>query len=377
MKRILVTGVTGAIGSHLAPRLAAGGWDVVCVVRGKDGRGGGERLAEEFGPLAARMTAVGDDIRRPMLGLTPEQVAGLKGTVAATLHCAASVSFDEDEAAETWETNLGGTRNFLDLSQALGVREAHLVSTAYVAGDAPEFAETDFDRGQRARNPYEASKLAAEGLLRERFPGAFTIYRPSIVVGDSASGYTRAFDGYYGFVKTWHRLAQFLTGRASLPAGITRQGDRLHLPLSLRSRPGATMNMIPVDWVTDAIVRLLELPATGRCYHLTHPHPVDMATVAEVSSRYLGLEGVRIDPEPLEGLPPAAQGLQRRLDAHLERYRCYINGEAVFGHAAVREALGPGYAPPPPIDQQMLFKLLDYAVSVDWQPRPSPRAAGA
>lgn len=370
MKRILVTGVTGAVGSQLAPRLVERGWEVVCVVRAKDGQGPRERLEREFGALASRLKAVGGDVRMPLLGLSPDEISQLRGKVDAVLHCAASVSFDERDGADVWDTNVGGTGAFLDLAEAIGVSRAHLVSTAYVAGDAASFGETDFELGQQPRNPYEASKMAAEDLVRARLPDAFTIYRPSIVVGDSRTGYTRAFDGYYGFVKALHRLARALGGRQALPPGVTRTGDVLHVPLTLRSRPEATMNMIPVDWVTDAIARLMELPPSGRCYHLTHPEPVDMATVAAATLPRLGLDGVRIETVPLSDQPPAAQALQRRMDAHLERYRCYINGEPRFGHEAVRKALGPGYTAPPPMDRRMLSKLLDYAISVGFEPQP-------
>lgn len=373
MRRIFVTGVTGAIGSQLVPRLIAHGWHVVCAVRPKAGLSAAERLVEEFGPLASQITAVGGDIREPMLGVSPREIAALRGNVSVALHCAASVSFDADVADDTWATNLEGARNFLDLVDALGLKEAHQVSTAYVAGDAPEFLESDYDRGA-ARNPYEASKRAAEALFRERFPNAYSIYRPSIVVGDSQSGFTRAFDGYYGICKAWTRIMRLFAGRTELPEGIRRDGDRLYLPLTLRGRPEATLNLVPVDWVTEMMARLLELPATGQCYHLAHNAPANLGMVMSVSATHLGIDGANLTPIPPEPPSRGVQVMQRRLDGHLERYTCYINGEAVFGHTAVQQALGEAYTPPPLVDPAALHRMLDYAVSVSFEGVPEPAA---
>lgn len=372
-RRIFVTGVTGAIGSQLVLRLVARGWRVVCLVRPKAGRSAAERLADEFGPLASEMTAIAGDIREPMLGVSPRELAALKGRIDVALHCAASVSFDTDVADDTWRSNLDGARHFLDVVEALGLREAHQVSTAYVAGDSAEFLESDFDRG-RARNPYEASKRAAEALVRERFPGAFSIYRPSIVVGDSRTGFTRAFDGYYGICKAWSRITRMFAGRGELPEGIRRDGERLYLPLTLRGRPDVTLNLVPIDWVSEMMASLLELPATGRCFHLAHPQPANLGMVMSVSAAHLGIDGSNLTPTPPEAPSRGVQVMQRRLDGHLERYACYINGEASFGHAAVREALGDGYVPPPLIDPPALRRMLDYAVSVDFEGQPHAAA---
>lgn len=373
-RRILVTGVTGAIGSQLAPRLVAKGWHVVCVIRPKAGRSAAERLVEEFGPLTSQITAVGGDICEPMLGIAPRELAALKGRVDAALHCAASVSFDTDVADDTWRSNVDGARHFLDVVDALGLKEAHYVSTAYVAGDSPEFLETDFDRGS-ARNPYEVSKRAAEALFRERFPNAFSIYRPSIVVGDTQTGFTRAFDGYYGICKAWVRITRLFAGRGELPEGIRRDGDRLHLPLTLRGRPEATLNLVPVDWVTEMMARLAELPATGRCYHLAHNAPANLGMVMAVSAAHLGIDGSNLTPVPPEAPSRGVQVMQRRLDGHLERYACYINGEPTFGHTAVQEALGEAYTPPPLVDPPALRRMLDYALSVGFEGRPQPQMA--
>src|SRR5260370_878437 len=68
-------------------------------------------------------------------------------------------------------------------------------------------AEADLDTDPSFDNPYEESKFQAEQLLR-RTPGIrATIYRPSVIVGDSRTGYTSTFTGLYRFLELGVRLA--------------------------------------------------------------------------------------------------------------------------------------------------------------------------
>ena len=71
------------------------------------------------------------------------------------------------------------------------------VSTAYVAGDrVGVISEHDGDVGQTFRNTYEQTKLKAEQLVTDSgLPAA--IVRPSVIVGDSATGWTQAFNVIY------------------------------------------------------------------------------------------------------------------------------------------------------------------------------------
>src|SRR5207253_8313112 len=117
-------------------------------------------------------------------------------------HAAAPLSFARptDEARAI---NVHGTQRMLDLADRIaarrGLRRLVHVSTAYVAGrHRGLFAETDLWTGQEFRNSYERSKAEAEELVRrrgDRFPAV--VVRPSIVVGDSATGWTPAFNVLY------------------------------------------------------------------------------------------------------------------------------------------------------------------------------------
>ncbi len=102
-------------------------------------------------------------------------------------------------------SNVGGTQNLLDFAGDLQVKQFHHVSTAYVqcnrhlpaTSDRTAF-EIAVPPNAIAGNDYERSKIQSEQSVREcGHIGPVSIYRPSIVVGDSRSGYTSTYHGFY------------------------------------------------------------------------------------------------------------------------------------------------------------------------------------
>src|SRR5207247_6389267 len=100
--------------------------------------------------------------------------------------------------------NVDGTRHVLDFAERCpSLQRFHYVSTCYVSGrHHGVFGEDDLDVGQRFNNFYEETKFLAEVEVRRRSGLPVTIYRPSVVVGDSRTGETQKFDGPY-FVIQW------------------------------------------------------------------------------------------------------------------------------------------------------------------------------
>src|SRR5919198_641780 len=156
---------------------------------------------------------------------------------------AASVSFSLP-LPRAREINVAGTRRLLELAEHCrdrgGLRRFSYVSTAYVAGThAGEFREDQLEVGQDFRNAYERSKFEAEQLVRsyrDRLP--IQIFRPSIVVGERATGWTAAFNVLYAPLKAFARGAY-----TALPAP--------------RSSP---VDVVPVDYVADAVFELFHRP---------------------------------------------------------------------------------------------------------------------
>jgi nucleoside-diphosphate-sugar epimerase len=95
--------------------------------------------------------------------------------------------------------NVDGTRNVLDaLERCSTLTRLYYFSTCYVSGRyAGPFSEDDLEVGAPFNNYYEETKHLAEADVRRRMAAGIpaTIYRPSIVVGDSCTGETQKFEG--------------------------------------------------------------------------------------------------------------------------------------------------------------------------------------
>ena len=161
------------------------------------------------------------------------------------LHCAASISFDLplDEAREI---NVEGTREVIGLAReakALGRLERFVhVSTAYVSGAyAGTFRERQLEAGQRFRNTYEQTKLEAEQIVAAASDLSPAVARPSIVMGESDTGWTPAFNVLYWPLRAFSR-GLFDTAPAD---------------------PAGRVDVVPVDYVADAIVHLLDRGEAG------------------------------------------------------------------------------------------------------------------
>ena len=169
------------------------------------------------------------------------------------------------------KVNVDGTRNVVRfLAECPRLERLHYVSTCYVSGTATGvFHETDLDVGQSFKNHYEETKFMAEvEVARSGLP--LTIYRPSIVVGDSRTGETGKFDGPYFTISAMEKVPS----------------PGLFLRIGSGRNPA---NVVPVDFVTEAIARLSVSPVSrGRTYHLADPQPLSTFEVGELFARELG-----------------------------------------------------------------------------------------
>jgi thioester reductase-like protein len=372
---VLLTGTTGFVGMALLARyLERSERTVYVLVRGEDDRAAAARTAQTlrtlYGPrhrYAKRVVTVRGDLTRSELDLGGRRDA-LAERVSEVVHGAASVSFELPLAASR-QINVEGTRRMLELAercQARGsLRRFSYISTAYVAGKHSGcFSEDDLDVGQDFRNPYERSKFEAETLVTQR--GAevpITIMRPSIVVGERASGWTASFNGLYWPLQAFARGAF-----AVLPA-----------------RREAPVDIVPVDYVADATYTLAQMrEAEGVTFNLTAgAHTSTVGELLDLTTSFFQRPAPPLlDPWVYRRLVhPALTSLVRdeRLRRVLSRSKLffpYFTAGVRYDDRRARVALrGQGIAQTPL--RSYFDRLLAFALASGWGRRPIPRARAA
>lgn len=280
MATILFTGFPGFLGRELLPRvLGRREGEAVCLVQDKyvpAARQAVEELGRTQPHTLGRIRLVAGDVTRSDLGVGRDALREI-----AEIHHLAAV-YDLGVGRElAVRVNVDGTRHVLDLAERCrGLERLHYVSTCYVSGRyRGVFTEEDLEKGQAFNNAYEETKHLAEIDVRARLRGGLpiTIYRPAITVGDSSSGETQKYDGPY-FVIQW----------------LLRQPGRIAV-MPVVGDLRAEVNVVPRDFVVDAIAHLSGLPASkGKTYQLADPEPLTAAGLLEVLGEATGKRIVRL-----------------------------------------------------------------------------------
>jgi thioester reductase-like protein len=347
---VFLTGATGFLGMEVLARLLeAGDREVIALVRARDGAAARERidgvlaqLWRDPSPYRDRVRAVAGDVTSPGLGIGAAERTSVAEDVGAILHCAASISFDLP-LEEARAINVEGTREVIGFAReckALGRLERFVhVSTAYVSGKYEgTFRERQLDAGQEFRNTYERTKWEAEHIVRAAADLEPAIARPSIVMGESDSGWTPAFNVLYWPLRAFSR-------------GLFDEIPAL---------PSAHVDIVPVDYVADALVQLLDVSDQG-VFNLVAGRDAPFA------NELVELACDRFDrPRPAvvpEGGPDD--------DEHGAVYMPYFDMEIVFDDSRTRAAL-PSLQRPPRLTE-FFGTLMDYAEETRWGKRSMTR----
>ncbi len=199
-----MTGATGFLGNFVLRDLLRRGRRVVAVLRSP--------LAERRERLLGLLQEIGLDARPciesgqliitegALPGNLPEPTWDRTDDI---LHNAASLELftNGDPQGDPYLTNVEGAAAVAKWADRHRVRHVLAVSTAYTCGwNDGVITETFHHPAPKFQTDYEKSKWAAEMIFRawaELSGRTLTICRPSLLVGDSETGYTSQFAGFY------------------------------------------------------------------------------------------------------------------------------------------------------------------------------------
>ena len=356
---ILLTGATGLLGRYLLRDLLQTGHSVAVLVRDTAEATGRQRIAEllalwneHLGRRLPEPTVLGGDLTLPGLGLAAAERAWLSRHCNSVVHSAANLSHHNAGSGEPWETNVNGTRRVLELVRSTGITAVHHVSTAFVYGSRRgQILEDELDLGDGPSNVYEQSKHAAEQLWREAADIKTTIYRPSIIVGDSRTGFTSSYHHFYRFLEMGVRLS----ARAEA-------SDARSLPFRLPLTGQEIQNLVTVDWVSEALVEILLQPRWhGRTFHLVARRPAAIREIVGMVAELLHLEGIEWAGTGAIDQPTTVERLV------LEQFRPYwahLQSSPLFDCRNTQQALPD--LPPPELDRALVAHLLEFARADRW-----------
>ena len=365
-----VTGGTGLVGTNLIPRILASSHEstITLLVRGENEHEAASRVrsiaarvaAEHNIPDAAeRMDGIFGDVALEDCGMTREQMARLINSTTHIVHGAATIRFDHP-IEEARAINCGGTRHMLALAQKCvdrGTLERFVyIGSSSVSGQrGGRISEDELEMGQKFFNTYEQSKNESERIVRNHFDRIpATVFRPSIIIGDSRTGKTTSFNVIY------------------IPLRLLQRGMLTYVP----GTPDTLMDLVPIDWVDDAMVYIMRRPeSVGNVFHIT-AGPRRAAPLGEVVGRaieyfdtHTPLKHQRtieyVTREEFERRRSKMRGREEALMAQLDTLLPYVSINRLFDSTNTDSLLG-GSGIDFPLFASYADRIFGYCVKTNW-----------
>jgi len=296
------------------------------------------------------------------------------------IHCASDTSFSERNRQRVWAANVDLCRDLLDFAVRSRIPSFIQISTAYAAGRRSGPCVEEPIKNIRFTNVYEESKAAAENLLLQRCVQegiSLTILRPSIVYGDSRTGRTFRFNALYYPVKTALFLRRIFIedileggGKRASGSGVFLEPDGTAvLPLRIEVNEKGGLNLIPVDFFTDAFFVLIGNSPNGGIYHIVNPLQTRIEDIIGYAQEQFKLKGIRAcSPNDFKKQPRSP--LELLFARYMEAYSPYFKDSRIFLTDKTNGILRHYNISCPPYDRNMFRRCMSYAVAHNWASPP-------
>lgn len=282
---IFLTGFPGFIAERLVERLAKPDTQFFLLVQPQfieKAMRETEEISQKTGAALENFAIIEGDITRENLGISEEDLQVIREETTDVFHLAAAydLAVKKDLA---YRINVEGTKNVNEFVRQLpNLRRYNYISTCYVAGRRKgEILETELEHDAGFRNFYEETKYLAETeveKLKDELP--VTIFRPSVVVGDSETGETSKYDGIYYLI--------FYLKKAPNLLRFINVGNK-----------NVRLNLVPVDFVVNGIAALAkDEAAVGKTIALADPNPLTTEQIFDAISEAMTGKKSVIKPPP-------------------------------------------------------------------------------
>lgn len=342
-----ITGGTGFIGHFLVPKILDRNGKIFMLVR-ESSLHKVDELREYWGASKNQIIAIKGDLRDKKLGVSSAWIKKHAGSIDHFMHLAAIYDITADAESQRI-SNVDGTAQAIALSKSLKSGCFHLVSSIAAAGlYKGTFTEDMFEEATDLDNPYFSTKHESEGLVRKQKKMPWRIYRPGMVVGHSKTGQIDKIDGPYYFFDVINNVSKVMP--EGFPLLMTKAGN---------------INIVPVDFVADAIDHLAHLPEKNQeCFFITDPNGVRVgdliSTLLNVSGggRLKSLDiplldsGSEMAGRALGKVPAVkklAESLVERVGVPAE-VMAYVNYPTLYDNVETTEILAEGSIVCPPFD---------------------------
>lgn len=239
--KVFLTGITGNLGFEIAHSLGKREAEIVPLVR---------NISSLKKLNLATDSAIETDLVEGLVKINSNDIDCI-------VHSAGNVHFEK-----SGDSNLKMMRSVIKIAEDLAV-PIYYVSTAFLwrqSGSAERF-----------RNAYETDKAESERILQDSGI-SHTIFRPSVLVGNSESGHLINWSGYYLLV------AKFLEA-------VRVSGDsKIRFP-----RLTGTSNMVPADQAAEAISETVISNTLGKLIYITNPEPPEAQWVLDETLEFFGV----------------------------------------------------------------------------------------
>ncbi|MDQ3178959.1 MAG: SDR family oxidoreductase [Acidobacteriota bacterium] len=300
---IFLTGFPGFIAERLVKRLANSDAQFFLLVQQQfidKAMQAVKEIAQITNTPLENFALIEGDITQENLGISEKDLPVVRRETTDVYHLAAvyDLAVEKDLA---YRVNVEGTRNVNEFVKSLlNLQRYNYISTCYVSGRRKGVIyETELEHDAGFRNFYEETKYLAElevAKLKDELP--VTIFRPSVVVGDSQTGETAKYDGIYYLIHYLRKAPNLLR--------FVNVGNK-----------DVRLNLVPVDFVVEAMTVLAkDKSAVGKTIALADPNPLTTEELFDAIAETMTDKKSVIKPPPqiiekslLLPFSPAVSGL--------------------------------------------------------------------